>query len=155
MGAKDEAKTIYQANLDVVSQALMAEDYGTIRQHLSAPGYLCSIDGAAMITDMEDLMASIRNQRRAMHDMSVDTYIRVCRSAAFEDPECLRIVGEHDTFLLCRGVQVIPPYHNVMSLALKGGVWRGTGLTSNVSLRDLEILRPDQVNRITEGAGEH
>lgn len=139
----DDAKAIYQHNLDIVTKAMMEDDFDTVLSHLAVPAYICSSDQQIFVETREHLHRILLSSRQWLHDLKVDTYVRVCRGAEFVTANCDYIVGEHETFALRKGLPIIPAYRSTMAFVHQDGRWLAGGITANVRDRDFPITRDD------------
>jgi hypothetical protein len=138
------ASAIYQANLDAVSRALWTNDLDLALQHLAIPNLTMTADTEFVVASVDDMHIILTDFLAGLRAMGADSYLRVCRSAAFVTAKSDVIVGEHDTYLLQNGKVLRPPYLNVMTLVLSSdGRWRGCRIEAVERNSDVPIISPD------------
>ena len=119
----EDPKSIYQHYLDIVTNAMMDEDFDTVLEYLEVPAFICGSDEQTFVESREQMHRILISSRQWLHELKVDTYIRICREAEYVDDDRACIVGEHETFALRQGVPIIPAYRSTMAFILRDG-WR-------------------------------
>jgi hypothetical protein len=136
--------TIYQRNLDAVSQALWTGDLALILRHIAIPNQMLTNDAELIIASADEMHLAMTDFRDTLRRLGADRYLRVCRKAAFVPGRHDMIIGVHDTFILSDGVPVRPPYQNLMTLIQSADAgWRGIRIEAQAENTDYPILSPD------------
>jgi hypothetical protein len=133
----DDAKAIYQANLDAVTGAVWAADPDRALGHVSIPHRLMSSEADIVLATPEALanvMAGILDKLRSL---GADTYDRRCLEAEFLPGAPNMIRGRHLTRILRQGEAVSQAYFSDMVL-VRGidGVWRSISIEAAPSEKD-------------------
>jgi hypothetical protein len=138
------AAAIYQANLDIVSKALWSGDLDVMLRHIALPNQMLTEDAEFVITSADDMYIVMTDFLSELKRMGADSYLRVCRNAAFVPGQDEIIVGQHDTFILKDGVALGPPYLNDMTLILsEDGDWRAVRVEARSRNAGVPIISPD------------
>lgn len=127
-GDQPEANVIYQAHQDAVSRALMTGAWDVITSRISLPYSVVTLDKTTLIeteTEGESFFHTVAN---TLSQVGVTDIVRTVRSARYVSPD--EIEGEHTTHLLNRGIYVLPPYKNRVTLRQQDGIWKETHSSS-------------------------
>jgi hypothetical protein len=114
--------TEYQTALDVVSAAVMADDFNAYIARIDFPYLLCTLQEDFILHYPEALEPSFRNLSGALRKRGVTDYIRIAHEANLVRPD--RIEGWHNTNIIVGDQRVIAPFAARQSIVLRDGVWR-------------------------------
>lgn len=137
------ASSIYQANLDAVSNALLSGDMMGMADGLAIPNSVLTEDSAMIVRSIDEQVIIATEFREHLLAMGMDGYVRTCIAAYFLRGRSDMIVGMHETRITKGGVLLRPTYLNRMTLIQMGNRWKGILIESDVSNEDLTILSPD------------
>jgi DNA-binding transcriptional regulator YdaS (Cro superfamily) len=144
-GQNDIAATgIYQRNLDAVSEALWSGDLELMLEHIALPNQMLTDDAEFVIASPDEMLLVMQDFRAALVGMGADSYVRLCRGAAFVTGRADMITGLHDTYILRDGRALRPPYLNQMTLIrTRSGTWQGMRIEARTRNADCQIISPD------------
>lgn len=128
-----DARDIYQAHLDVVSQALWERDFELITDLKTFPHVMRYPDEKRVYNTAEELVVAMEALRDKLEGLGATGYHRVCDQASFDPLDTGRITGSHWTYILRGGNYLSEPYHCKMVLRQRDGVWR----TSDIAIPSL------------------
>jgi hypothetical protein len=143
----DEAKRIYQAYLDLASDALWDERFEDMAACMEFPLVLKARDLTQRIANPEELHEVARITLDSMRRLGATAYHRVCLTADFLPGNPDVIIGRHRIFLLRGGTYVVDPYEGSAQLHRRAGQWRGAGIADENDLRKITTLDPSRARR--------
>jgi hypothetical protein len=137
--------TIYQRNLDAVSEAVWTGDLALILRHIAIPNQMLTNDAEYVIASPDEMLILVTDFRAELTRLGADSYRRICRTADFVPGQDDLIVGQHETFILKNGTPLRPPYLNDMTLIRSAdGLWRGCRIEARATNAGmLMIISPD------------
>lgn len=119
-----EACTIYQANLDCVSHAIMTGDLPLVLCHVAIPIMLYGPCSEVVVSSVEEMEILITDYRQQLIAQGFTNYVRTCVAAHFQPGLPDMIVGQHSTRIMAGRTEVMPTFHVQMSLMRIDGVWK-------------------------------
>lgn len=121
----DAAKALYQNHLDVMADALMAQDFKGFRRCISLPHRLTTESDMIETTTEAEMQAMMHKFAALYQGYGLTDFVRNVTSARFVGPT--EIVGTHDSHLMRDGKRLVPPYPNRLRLVRSpDGLWRET-----------------------------
>ena len=122
MGDDPDPLKIYQHNLDVVSDAILADDMATVCRHIKVP-HLCRMAQTEIVVESEEEYAQgMSEYGQGLRNQGVTNYIRLVKQARFLTDDY--IIGWHMSYVLNGATTLIRPYRSRMVLHLEDGIWR-------------------------------
>lgn len=116
---------VYQAALDTVSAAVLADDFAAYLAMLDLPYLICTVDTYLVLSSPAELEPSFRTLSRGLACNGVTHFERVAREASFHGTG--RIVGRHCTHMIAGHDRIQPPHTAAAALVRReGDIWRFT-----------------------------
>ena len=115
---------VYQQAIDIVSRAVLADDFETYATCFDFPYLIRTADTHFVAHGPDDLEETFRTVARALARRGVTHYERIARDAEYVRPD--RIVGWHFTHMMRDGVRIIAPHASSQILVLRNGRWLAT-----------------------------
>ena len=116
-----DAIAIYQNALDVLSDALITNDFETFADYLHLPHRIVTEEFTAKIQTRTEVQTQFQGFTAALRGLGVDGYTRTARGAEFTSPTQIR--GTHACYLTDHGKLVVPEFPGSMVLDLRDGRW--------------------------------
>lgn len=138
-----DARKIYQANLDAVSEALLNGDIDTIKQHIAIPNMMSTSDSEIVMASIEEFERVMMDFRDILLAKGMVGYRRTCLEAKFVTGVPDMVAGQHRTEVLGRDGLALPAYDNHSVVMRIDGRWMGIWLQASVENAKLQILSPD------------
>ena len=138
-----EAERIYQANLNVVSDALMAGDLCAALEHIAIPNLMSTNDREIVMASPEEFDLVMQDFRAKLIEMGITRYTRRCLEADFVPGMTDMIAGRHETRMSYADGRLYPPFPSRMVLMRYGTAWKGIWLQTEMNSSEVEILSPD------------
>ncbi|WP_298431205.1 hypothetical protein [uncultured Jannaschia sp.] len=141
-----DARDIYQAHLDRVSEALWNGDFAAVADLKVYPHVIEIETGQVESLDREALLATTEAFRRSLGEIGASAYHRVCLLAEFAPDDDDLIEGRHVTYVLRGGNYVAPPFECRMALRRIDGQWlSGRIVVPFCATTTLRSFRPSDV----------
>lgn len=134
-----DAADSFQAYLDEVSRAVLADDWETYRQCIALPCHIVSHDESKVVATEDDLKAGFDQFRDTLRFHKVTDYIRLVETATLLDREL--ISGSYISHLLAGGQRIMPPFRSQMTLRLIGNRWRAASVTNALANSRWPLVR--------------
>ena len=134
-----DALDIFQVYLDMVSLAVMTDDWATYRCAVHLPCHIISHDESKVVATEEDLRAGFDQFSQALRFHKVTDYIRLVEVASRLDAKL--ISGSYVTHLISGGQRVIPPFRSQLTLRLFDGQWRAVSITNALANSRWPLVR--------------
>jgi hypothetical protein len=113
-----DALRIYQDLLDRIGASYITRDFDAFRRMIHIPHTLSSYGPKIRIDTTQDLRRMFDDICSKLKEQNIDTYMRICIAAAFEDQTT--IIGAHETRLMNRA-QVVEHAYPVKSVLRRFG----------------------------------
>jgi hypothetical protein len=113
--------TIYQAALNLVSDAVLAGDFETYVAMIDLPYLIHTAAADILVSSREDLRSTFDALSHGLRARGVTHYERVARAADYASRD--RIEGWHHTHILVDGASIAYPHVSGHSLVRRGGAW--------------------------------
>ncbi|MCY4180762.1 MAG: hypothetical protein OXD48_10925, partial [Litoreibacter sp.] len=120
--AEQDAREIYQSVLDMMTDALMANDEPVLMSGVVYPFRVSTIEEEFIIESALDWLECTSLFRKYLLAQGVNHYIRLVTDAEFLSENYIR--GSHITHTMRNANVVVPPYENRVALTRVDGVWR-------------------------------
>ncbi|MCT4554356.1 MAG: hypothetical protein N4A53_06690 [Pelagimonas sp.] len=140
--SQDNAKAIYQAHLDTVSQALWDLDMPTLLRLLLLPATIGTRNGHIQLTTEGQMREMILSTRKSLEALGATAYLRHAEHAAFSNAERTELRGRHISYALSGGSFAMTPFSSWQTLVLQDGAWCSTGIEADLEERHLRLLVP-------------
>ncbi|MEP5727783.1 MAG: hypothetical protein ABJL67_00275 [Sulfitobacter sp.] len=129
-----KAISIYQEHLDVLTEAVMENDFPKFNARISLPHHIQNIN-AEFHSNSEDEMQSLFHQAHQIFKFDgITSFIRLVTNASFVSPTV--IVGEHLSEMLRGTTRALPPYRNCLRLVVgNDGIWRETHSVNAIAVK--------------------
>ncbi|MCF2872518.1 hypothetical protein L0664_15690 [Octadecabacter sp. G9-8] len=115
---------LYQAHIDVLSDALLRADAETFISRMSYPNVMVCDGGTTVIKDGAHERAILAEYFETLRMQRVTAFIRLCTEAEFITPD--RIEGTHISHMMSSGHRLNKPYPNRLRLERINGHWLET-----------------------------
>ena len=138
-----KALRIYQSNLDAVSAAVLAGDYGMIRKHLAIPNMMSTPDSSVVLTSVDEFDLVMMDLRAELLGRGMTDYRRTCLEAKFVAGRDDMVAGRHKTEVLLGDGGMLPAYENHSVIMRIEGKWMGIWLESSMENSVIQLLSPD------------
>ena len=136
------AKAIYQAHLDVVTQALWDLDMPTLLRLLPRPATIGTKEGQVRLTTETQKRDMIFSTRKSLDALGAAAYLRLAEQAEFTTPARTEINGRHISYALSGGSFVIAPFSSRQTIVLQNGEWCSIGIDSDLEQNRMQLLSP-------------
>jgi hypothetical protein len=146
----ENARDIYQANLDAVSKAFMEGDTSTVLNYIGIPNLMSQNDREIVLASPEEFDLVLQDFRQQLLDMGVVDYYRRCTEAEFIPGMTDMIAGRHETLMTYGDDTVHPPFPSRMVLMRYPCGWKGIWLQTEMDSSEIEIISPDIAMAQTE-----
>lgn len=113
--------TLYQARLDAVSAAVMANDLAAYLACIDLPYLVCTAEAQFLLTTEAEMEPTFRNLSATLSRQGVTHFERVARTAQLVRPD--RIEGQHFTHMISNGERIIAPHPSRQVLVRRGDRW--------------------------------
>jgi hypothetical protein len=113
--------SIYQAALDAVSSAILADDFGRYAAMIDLPYLVQTQNARFLVTTPEDLRPTFDALHEMLQVRGVTHYERVARDADYVGRD--RIDGRHFTHLISNGERLSVPYMSRQAIVRRGECW--------------------------------
>lgn len=150
----DGAQDIYQAHLDLVSNALMSCDFDKALAAMALPMVIETIDIKINHDTPSSLTTALVDFRNYFEGMDAGNYFRLCQDAQFLDADKTMIEGKHQTYVLRGGNYLIEPFVTAMTLKKIDGRWLATRTRSLITNLAHSILSETQLREHALARGE-
>jgi hypothetical protein len=134
-----DASDIFQVYLDMVSHAVMTDDWDTYRGTVHLPCHIVSHDESKVVETVKDLRAGFDQFSQTLRFHRVTDYIRLVEAASQLDADL--ISGSYVTHLVAGGQRIMPPFRSQMTLRRVGGLWRAVSVTNALANSRWPLVR--------------
>ena len=118
----EEAKKIYQANLDAVSEAVFSGNADDVSEYICLPHMMRTLNGTYAINTPEDFRDLVLQIHASLRKDRATHYIRAVRDVSVVRDDLIE--GTHTTHIPNGSNYVVPVYENRMRLIREGGKWK-------------------------------
>lgn len=140
------AVDIYQGALDIIGNLFWSRDWEPLRDHILVPNRITALDTERIVHSLDEWIHLAKAARESFVRLGATEYHRLCRSAWFEDEDCRRISGVHETFILRGSTLVMPPHQGFLMLwQCDDGRWRSDGLRADKRDTVLPTIHADRI----------
>lgn len=137
------AASIYQANLDAVSEAIMTGDLHALRRHVAIPIMLYAPSSEVVVSSIEEMEILIADYRQQLIARGFTSYRRECLSARFQSGMRDMIIGQHSTVIMAGRTEVMPKFDVQMALMRIDGAWKAIWQEVVAENTSIEFLAQD------------
>ena len=113
--------TIYQDALDIVSRAVLSDDFDSYARMIDLPYLVHTENARHLISTADNLRPTFAAVRDLLAAQGVTHYERVARAADYVQRD--RIDGWHHTHLISHGERVTCPHVSRHTLVRRAGNW--------------------------------
>ncbi len=133
------AEEIYQMHLDLLSTALIKNDFETFSGRIGLPHQITTETDMIRISTSEEMRDLFESFASMYSNSGLTDFVRTVKEAKFITPD--EIIGTHISHQMRNGQRVLPPYPNRIRL-VRGddGVWRETHC-ANAILNNFENFK--------------
>jgi hypothetical protein len=114
--------SIYQDALDLVSQAILADNFAEYSAMIDFPYLICTLQENFLLQRPQDLEPTFRSLSGTLRKRGATDYIRIARSAELVRRD--RIEGWHNTNIIVGDERIMAPWAARQALVLRDGIWR-------------------------------
>ncbi|MGO4907751.1 hypothetical protein ACEN2J_05395 [Pseudorhodobacter sp. W20_MBD10_FR17] len=126
-----DADEILQEYLDVISDAVMAQDWEAYQGKIMLPLQLITHTANINVATPEELRAGFEAFCQTLQMQKVTHYVRLVETAKRLDQDL--ITGRYVSHLMAGAHRILPPYTSQMTLRRHGGVWRAVSITNSLA----------------------
>ena len=141
-----QARAIYQANLDAVSEAIMTGDLHLLRRHIAIPIMLYGPASEVVVSSIEEMEILISDYRAQLIAKGFTAYRRHCLTAQVQPGPSKMIVGRHRTEIMAGLNHIVPPYDCTLALMRIDGAWMAVWEQVEDCATTVEFLSPDMTD---------
>jgi hypothetical protein len=141
-----QARAIYQANLDAVSEAIMTGDLQLLCRHIAIPIMLYGPASEVVVSSIEEMEILIADYRAQLIAKGFTAYRRHCLTAQMQPGPSNMIVGRHRTEIMAGLSHVVPPYECTLALMQIDGAWMAVWEQVEDCATTVEFLSPDMTD---------
>lgn len=124
------ALIVFQAKLDEIGAAVMANDYAIYASNIVLPFHLHTESANIVVETDADLRAGFDAFQVTLRCQHISDMIRLADGAASLGENMMS--GRYVTHLLSAGQRVVPPFNSQMTLRLADGIWRAVSITNSL-----------------------
>ncbi|MBF9043986.1 hypothetical protein HKCCE4037_11650 [Rhodobacterales bacterium HKCCE4037] len=142
-----DAKEVYQATIDILSETAMNGDFDLYAALFHLPHRLHTRQGVVVFETRAELQRAFDATVDSIARHALDGMTRVCVAARLVDSD--RIEGTHRTWLTMDEKQIEQAYEGHLTLRLTDGVWRVAASRYDSRPDDL----PEEIRRLVARPG--
>lgn len=139
----EDARAIYQTNLDRVSLAVWTRNLPMLLRHLAVPNRMTTIDTEIVLGSPEEVEITMNDLRDHLERTGAEWYERRCLKAGFVPVNSAMIVGQHITIIRKDGQPLVEPYLSHMTLMQIDGRWQATSCDTDAHNDNLNVIARD------------
>jgi hypothetical protein len=138
-----EALAIYQEHLDVLTNAMMENNFEPFFERISLPHHIQNINAEFVSTNRAQMHALFQSMHERTKADAITTVVRVAKKACFVSSD--EIVGEHTSEMLRGATRALQPFNNRLRLIrTKNGIWQETNSANAVKVKAGQMGLPVQ-----------
>ena len=127
-----QATDILQTYLDVVSRAVLTDDWDAFCNSISLPCHIITLNEDKIVTKVEDLKAGFDQFVDSLRAQRVTHYIRLVESATLQESDV--ISGHYITHLIAGSIRVMQPLRSKITLQLIGNRWCAVSVSTVLTI---------------------
>jgi hypothetical protein len=126
-----DADEILQGYLDIVSDAVMAQDWDAYEGKIILPLQLITHTTSINVATPEDLRTGFDAFCQTLQVQKVTNYVRLVETAKQLDQDL--IAGRYVSHVMAGTHRILPPFTSQITLRRQGGVWRAVSITNSLA----------------------